>query len=152
MKRNAACLLSVLALACGEDAPEPARPYVVRFEASSGHVDPGERFLLEWEVTGADSVTITTLDGDLVVGGSEDAEGRAMAGPLLADTTFTLRAEGPGGRTGASVVVALYSGTPGARGAAIRLSPEAADRLGLLDAPVEVRITALRREAEILAK
>ncbi|MCB1351746.1 MAG: hypothetical protein KDK03_03290 [Rhodobacteraceae bacterium] len=54
--------------------------------------------------------------------------------------------------TGASVVVALYSGTPGARGAAIRLSPEAADRLGLLDAPVEVRITALRREAEILAK
>lgn len=106
MKRTAAAaLISVLAFGCSEDDPEPAEPTVVSFEASKSRVGPGERFLLEWVVEDADSVTITTLEGDLVVGGSEDAEGRAMAGPLLQDTTFTLRAEGPGGRTGASVLV-----------------------------------------------
>jgi hypothetical protein len=48
--------------------------------------------------------------------------------------------------TGSSVVVSLYSGSTGARDVAIRLSPEASDALGLMEAPAPVRIVALRRE------
>jgi hypothetical protein len=49
-------------------------------------------------------------------------------------------------RTGARVTVSLYSGSTGSAAAIIRLSPEAADALGILEAPTPVRVTALRRE------
>lgn len=107
MKRQLALPLILLSAACGEEEALPERPTVVRFSASDSRVDPGQRFLLEWQVEGADSVTVATGDGELIVGGSEDLDGRAMAGPLLADTTFTLRAEGPGGRAGASLLVTV---------------------------------------------
>lgn len=109
MKRLSALLVfTVLAGACaGEDSMAPSGPQILRFEASEGRVGPGQRFLLEWSVVGADSITITTREGMLIVGGSEESEGRAMVGPLLADTTYVLRAEGPGGRSGASVQVAI---------------------------------------------
>jgi hypothetical protein len=48
------------------------------------------------------------------------------------------------------VSVALYSGSPGG-GTVIRLSPQAADALGVLDATVPVRVTALRREPRLIA-
>jgi hypothetical protein len=47
-----------------------------------------------------------------------------------------------------SVVVALFAARGGA-GDPVRLSGEAADALGIDDAPVPVRITALRTQAEI---
>lgn len=46
----------------------------------------------------------------------------------------------------AVIVVALFNGTGG-----MRLSPAAADALGIGDEPARVRITALRSEARILA-
>lgn len=48
--------------------------------------------------------------------------------------------------TGRTVVVALYSG---GRGGAVRLSGQAAERLGVEDRPVTVRITALRQAPQI---
>ena len=50
--------------------------------------------------------------------------------------------------TGAKVVVALFAAREGAE-PAIRLSNEAADAIGIGDAPAAVRITALRREPQI---
>ena len=50
--------------------------------------------------------------------------------------------------TGAEVVVALFAAREGAE-PAIRLSNEAADAIGIGDAPAPVRITALRREPQI---
>ncbi len=109
MKRAPVLLiLALLGAACGSEEPEgPAAPQVLRFEASEGRVGPGQRFLLEWTVQGAESVTITTREGMLIVGGSDESDGRAMAGPIIADTTFVLKAEGPGGKIGASVLVAV---------------------------------------------
>lgn len=52
--------------------------------------------------------------------------------------------------TGASIALPLFSGSTGTRDIAIRLSPQAADALGILEAPVPVRITALRREPVLL--
>jgi hypothetical protein len=52
--------------------------------------------------------------------------------------------------TGAEVEVALYSGAPGG-GAVIRLSPQAADALGVLGPAVPVQVTALRREPRLIA-
>jgi hypothetical protein len=48
----------------------------------------------------------------------------------------------------AEVAVALFAARPGA-GPGIRLSNEAADALGIGEAPATVRITALRRELQI---
>lgn len=45
--------------------------------------------------------------------------------------------------TGAEVTVALFAGRP-AGGAAAELSAEAADALGIGEAPVQVRVTAVR--------
>lgn len=52
--------------------------------------------------------------------------------------------------TGASIALPLFSGSTGSRTIAIRLSPQAADALGILEAPAPVRITALRREPVLL--
>lgn len=51
--------------------------------------------------------------------------------------------------TGAQVTVALFAGRP-AGGAAAELSTEAADALGIDDAPVEVRVTAVRDEPRVV--
>lgn len=59
------------------------------------------------------------------------------------------RAEVESLASGARVMVSLFAGNPGS-GAAIRLSPQAADILGVLDAPVPVRITAIRREPVLI--
>jgi hypothetical protein len=50
--------------------------------------------------------------------------------------------------TGAAVQVALFAGRAGADGA-IRLSPAAAQALGIGAGPAPVRVTALRREPRI---
>lgn len=60
------------------------------------------------------------------------------------------RAEAVNLATGARVTVALYRA--GGSGPAIRLSNEAADALGVEEAPVNVRITALRRRPVIATK
>lgn len=60
------------------------------------------------------------------------------------------RAEVRNTATDAAVTVFLYGGTTGGGDIAIRLSPQAADALGLLDAPVPVTITAVRREPELV--
>lgn len=57
------------------------------------------------------------------------------------------RAEAVNLATGRSVDLALYSAGKG--GAAIRLSDEAAEALGIADQPVKVRITALRQQPVI---
>jgi hypothetical protein len=83
----------------------------------------------------------------------------ARSGPAVsapAKSAAGLWAEAPGltraerGRvvnpaTGKSVDVALYRG----RGATIRLSPEAAEAIGVGTRPVPVQITALRREPRV---
>lgn len=51
--------------------------------------------------------------------------------------------------TGEEVTVPLFAGSTG--GAAILLSRAAADELGIGDAPVEVTVTAVRREPLLLA-
>ncbi len=47
--------------------------------------------------------------------------------------------------TGAKATISLYSGNPGG-GATLRLSPQAADLLGVLEDPVEISVTAIRQE------
>lgn len=54
--------------------------------------------------------------------------------------------------SGASVQVSLWSGDTGREGAVIRLSPQAADELGILATPARVRVTALRREPLLVAE
>jgi hypothetical protein len=53
-------------------------------------------------------------------------------------------------RADRSVVVSLFSGNTGRTGALIRLSPQAADAIGLLDEPQFVLVVAVRREPHIL--
>lgn len=93
---------------------------------------------------------------DVLAPGAYSRSGPAVAEPAKAAPG--LWAEAPGlaraerGRvvnpaTGGSVDVALYRG----RGATIRLSPEAAEAIGVGTRPVPVQITALRREPRIAA-
>ncbi len=113
MKRaSALLLLTLLATACADDEQSPSKPQVIRFDASQTRIGPGERLLIEWTVENADSISVGSDDGMIFVGGSSDPEGRAMVGPLLGDTVFTLRAEGPGGRTGASILVQVEYPAP----------------------------------------
>lgn len=51
---------------------------------------------------------------------------------------------------GQSVTVSLFRGTTGSPEAIIRLSPDAADALGILDDPVPVQVTAVRREPVLI--
>ena len=93
---------------------------------------------------------------DVLAPGVYSRSGPAVSEPAKA--AAGLWAEAPGlmraerGRvtnpaTGASVDVALYRG----RGATIRLSPEAAEAVGVGSKPVPVQITALRREPKVTA-
>ena len=49
----------------------------------------------------------------LILGESDRLEGSTQVGPLTANTTFVLVAEGPGGRAGASVRVTVAASSPG---------------------------------------
>jgi hypothetical protein len=54
-------------------------------------------------------------------------------------------------RTGAEVIVALFAARREVSADDIALSPEAAEALGIAEAPVPVRVTALRREPRLVA-
>jgi hypothetical protein len=69
---------------------------------------------------------------------------------VVPDLRRAERAEVRNLATDASVTVALFAGSTGYSDIAIRLSPQAADALGVLEAPVPVRITAVRHEPEIV--
>lgn len=97
-----------LAAACGGDEEAaPGLPVIEQFEPSVFVVDPGVRLRLVWRVTGATEIDVATLDGELIVGGSTQVDGSTDIGPLIEDTTFVLRARGPGGETGASAKVVV---------------------------------------------
>lgn len=113
MKRaSVLLLLTLLGTACASEDESPTKPEVIRFDASTTRIGPGERLLIQWSVSDAESISVGSDDGMIFVGGSSEPEGRAMVGPLLADTVFTLRAEGPGGRTGASILVQVEYPAP----------------------------------------
>ena len=78
---------------------------------------------------------------------SEETEGLWAVVP---DLPRPERAEVRNLRSGARVRVALFAAEKGADADEVRLSPAAADVLGIAGEPVPVRITALRRDPRIL--
>ena len=93
------CLTDLLpSLEGGETPEEDGVPGVVdapkirSFVLRPSSVFPGEPFLVEWEVTGADRVAISPLFGDVADLGS-------LLSSVAGTTPITLTATGPGGTT-----------------------------------------------------
>ena len=109
--RPLALSLAALAACGGEDPPPAARPTVELFTASPITVRRGQTAELSWRVKDGTSVSVTTAAGTVLVpaGGPE---GQVTTPPLLEETSFALRAEGPGGRAGAAVVVRVEPEAP----------------------------------------
>ena len=81
---------------------------IVRFSATPDRILPGQASILEWNVTGATSVSITPG-----VGNNLRVEGSATVTPA-ATTTYTLVATGSGGRTQQATVTVTVGAAPAA--------------------------------------
>src|SRR5437667_3200965 len=81
---------------------------IVRFSATPDRILPGQSSILEWNVTGATSVSITPG-----VGNNLRVEGSATVTPA-ATTTYTLVATGSGGRTQQATVTVTVGAAPAA--------------------------------------
>ncbi len=90
VRRSATCAVAVFAfVACsGEEDP----PSVVRFEASAVSVARGRPVNLEWEVTGADHVTVVAEPDETLVSRSPDAAGSVLTPPVTRTRMFRLEA------------------------------------------------------------
>lgn len=104
---------------------------------------PEGGFAISFEDQAAPSVF--EVEGEAMRGASDAAPGLWAAVPGLPrpERALIVRLEGRG-----RAVVSLFAGQ-GPPGAPILLSPEAADALGIGATAVRVRVTALRRQAEI---
>jgi cysteine-rich repeat protein len=78
-----------LCVACSESEPPPS---VVRFEASAVSVARGRPVNLEWEVTGADHVTVVAQPDETLVSRSPDATGSVLTPPVTRTRRFTIEA------------------------------------------------------------
>jgi outer membrane biosynthesis protein TonB len=82
------------------ETPKPAPPKVVEFRAVPPALMRGERFMLNWNVTGASTVSISPGVGAVAPAGSQSLLASATS-------TYTLTATGQGGTTRAFASVAV---------------------------------------------
>jgi hypothetical protein len=87
---------------------------ITRFSATPDRILPGQPSILEWNVTGATSVSITPG-----VGNNLRPQGSATVTPA-ATTTYTLVATGTGGRTQQATVTVTVGAAPAANPQVIR--------------------------------
>lgn len=103
--------ISLLALlivaAC---TPPLILPTIANFSADPATIAPGDTSTLSWNVSDADSVSITTPDGEVTT--STEAQGTVEVAPA-ATTTYTLTATNSSGSSSETVTVTVGTTTPG---------------------------------------
>ncbi len=88
------------------EQPE-APPSIAQFTATPEAVAPDGEVTLTWSVQGANEIAITANGGRRIdVSGTSPVDGSVKT-TIANDTTFTLRATGPGGTTTATAAVAI---------------------------------------------
>ena len=102
-------LLASLGLAgCGGTGSVASdKPRVLRFVASAPSVASGAVVTLQWNIEGADLVSITASPGGTILEPSSNLNGSLLTPPIAASTSYMLHATGPGGSADASVIVSL---------------------------------------------
>ena len=80
-------------------APPPNRPMISSFTATPSTITPGQPVTLEWQISGASTITIDTL-------GDVSGHPSVLVWPTET-TTYTIRAAGPGGSTSANATVTV---------------------------------------------
>jgi cysteine-rich repeat protein len=99
LRTLALCALPLLVACPGGEAPT-----IVSFVATPTSVLEGGKTTLEWNVTGADSITITAAPGGEVIA-TANAMSNVQSAAITENTTFTLTASNGDGDSSATVTV-----------------------------------------------